>query len=232
MLRSFVLFVSSVVPPAVFGQSLIVGVPSTDVTPKGHVMIAHESQFNRFQAPRNYWNSFTFGTIGLGANTEFAATLYGPGRPATGNNTLAIGLKHRMPLAKAGNRWEPTLAVGAMLPFSLVGRGTGYWGYSAFSFRLPTKTRITAGPSHGTRQVFGVNATKAIVGIEHPFNKKWMFVADWMSGTHDLAASIWGMAYHVNPQLVVIAGYKIPNNARSGKPAPLLEITYTFGKHE
>lgn len=215
---------------AVFAQSVIVSAPSVDITPKGHVMIAHESQFNRFSGGKNYWNSFTFGTVGLGKDTEFAATLYGVGRPASGNNALGIGLKHRPLNIHTKSGWHIESTGGFMVPFSLSGNGTGYWVYGNLGVRAPkTKTRITAGPSFGTRQIFGRRTYSTMLGLEQPINKHWMIVADYFSGTHDLAAAIGGVAWMPRPELMVIAAYKIPNNARSGKPAPLLEVTYTFG---
>lgn len=215
---------------AVYAQSVIISAPSVDITPKGEVMVAHESQFNRFAGGKNYWNSFTFGTVGLGKNTEFAATLYGVGRPASGNNSLGVGLKHRPLNIHTKSGWEIESTAGFMVPFSLSGNGTGYWVYSNLGVRIPkARTRITAGPSFGTRQIFGRRTYSTMVGIEQPLNKHWVLVADYFSGTHDLAAAIGGVAWIPKPQLMVIMAYKVPNNAKSGKPAPLLEVTYTFG---
>ncbi len=47
------------------GQSLIVGIPSTNVAPKREFALAHESQGNVFESG-GYWNSFTFATYCLG----------------------------------------------------------------------------------------------------------------------------------------------------------------------
>jgi hypothetical protein len=49
------------IPSTLFAQTLIVGIPSTDVAPKREFAIAHETQANRFQSG-GYWNSFTFAT--------------------------------------------------------------------------------------------------------------------------------------------------------------------------
>jgi len=211
-------------------QSVIISAPSVDITPKGEVMVAHESQINRFSGGRSYWNSFTFGTVGLGRNTEFAATLYGVGRPASGNNALGIGLKHRALNIHTRSGWHIESTAGFMIPFSLSGRGTGYWAYSNAGVRLPkTKTRLTAGPGYGTRQIFGRDTYSTMLGLEQPLNRHFMIVADYFSGTHDLAAAIGGIAWIPKPHVIVIFAHKIPNNAASGKPAPLIEVTYTFG---
>ncbi|MBY0504217.1 MAG: hypothetical protein K2X03_09915 [Bryobacteraceae bacterium] len=193
-------------------------------------MLAHESQFNRFAGGKNYWNSFTFGTVGLSKDTEFAATLYGLGRPASGNVSLGIGLKHRVLNKQTASGWHWEATSGFMVPFSLSGRGTGLWGYGNVSLRTPkSKTRLTAGPSYGSSQIFGRRAYSTMVGVEQPLSKHFTLVADYFSGTHELAAAIGGFAWHPRRELVVIFAYKVPNNAISGKPAPLVELTYTFG---
>jgi hypothetical protein len=217
--------------PAARSQSVIISAPNTDITHKGEIMLAHESQLNRFSGGQNYWNSFTFGTYGLSKDTELAATLYGVSRPSSRNVALGVGLKHRFLKYESGSGWHIEGVGGFMAPFSLSGNGVGAWGYSAFSVRVPkARTRITAGPSFGSRQIFGQDRTySTMLGVEHPLSKHFTLVADYFSGTHDLAAGIGGFAWHPKRELVVIVAYKVPNNARSGKPAPLIEVTYSFG---
>jgi len=209
-------------------QSLIVSVPSTDVTPAGKAMIAHESQVNAWSQPGVYWNSFTFGTVGVGHNIELAATLYGVSRPGSGNVALAVGYKHRIPLAP-GSLWEPTVAVGQMIPLSLSGLGVGTWTYGAASLRLPgLKTRLTGGPSYGTRQIFGRTAVSAFVGLEQPLSRRVSLIADWFSGRHDLGALVPGVQFNVSHALIIIGGFKIPSSSRAGPPSALVEVTYEF----
>ena len=177
----------------VFSQSVVIGAPSTDITSRGEAMLAHERQFNRFQSGR-YWNSFTFGTYGLSKNTELAATLYGVGRPASGNVALGGGLKHR---------WGPSdrfrLALGGhrrLHDADIVFRLRRRWlGLGNVSLRAPgTKTRVTAGPSYGTSQIFGRRTYSTMLAVEQPVSKHFSIVSDLFSGTHDLAAVIGGFA--------------------------------------
>ena len=74
-LRTFLALITLASAGSLRAQSVIVSAPSVDITPKGEVRIAHESQITRFSGGKNYWTSFPFGTVGLGRNTEFAATL-------------------------------------------------------------------------------------------------------------------------------------------------------------
>ncbi|MFO0680185.1 MAG: hypothetical protein U0169_26925 [Polyangiaceae bacterium] len=215
-------------PKLVSAQSVIVSVPSTDVTREGHVMLAHESQLNTWSQSKPYWNSFTFGTFGVGRNVEVAATLYGVSAPGSGNVAVAGGYKHRVPLARQ-SPWEPTVAFGQMIPVSLSGTGVGFWTYGVASVRLPwTRTRFTAGPSYGSSQIFGSTTVSMIAGIEQPVAKNLFLVADWFSGNHDLGALVPAVQWNVNHSFIVIAGVKIPNGPRGGVVSGLVELTYEF----
>jgi hypothetical protein len=207
-------------------QSVVVGVPSTDVAPKGIAMIAHESQ-GSVKDSKPYWNSFTFGTVGIATNVELAATLYGVGSPM-GKIALSVGYKQRVPLASK-SEWEPTFAFGPMLPISLSGDGVGIWAYGALSVRLPVlRTRFTMGPSYGTRQIFGYTTLHMFAAVEQPLSKKISLIADWFSGTHELGALVPAVQWTVSHSFMLIAGVKIPNSKLAGPVAGMVELTYEF----
>ena len=66
-----------------------------------------------------------------------------------------------------------------------------------------------------------------IGGIEQPITKNWSFIADWYSGTHNLADFIPALQYKVGHQ-VFIAGYKFPNAGSGGKQAFIFEMMLTL----
>ena len=215
-------------------QSLIVGIPSTEITKKKEFVLAHESQYNYLQSG-NYWNSFTFATYGIGKRTELAASVYGVSSPRSNNSSIGLGFKTALPdvRTKWAEKWELKSTVGFMLPISFEGRGVGYWAYSNASIRLPgARTRLTAGPSFGTSQIFGRRAYSTMVGVEQPLTKRWSIVADWFSGTHDLAAGIFAFSFQRDPKTLIIFGYKVANNGQSGKSALMIEVTRSFGGHD
>ncbi len=211
---------------------MIISVPNVDVAKKGETLVAFEGQYGR-PGGSNYFNTFTFATHGIGKNTELAATLFGFSSPGTDNRSIALGFKSVLPwTAGWAKKREVKTGYGFLVPFSFDGRGTGYWAFANIGFRLPvTRTRLTWGPSYGTSQIFGRRTYTNIVGVEHPLTKRWSVVADWYTGTHDLAAAVLAMQYQKR-QLTVITGYKVANNTRSGQNAVMCEITYAFGgKH-
>ncbi len=207
-------------------QSVIVSVPSTDVTRPGELMLAHESQLNLWTYDKPYWNSFTFATYGVGRNVELAVTLYGLSAPGSGNVALAGGYKHRVPLAK-DSPWEPTIAFGQMIPISLSGTGLGFWTFGVASARVPgLGTRLTLGPSYGSKQIFGAPTVSLLAGLEQPITKKVSVIVDWFSGNHDLGAVVPAVQWNATHRFIVIAGVKLPNGERGGVVSGLVELTY------
>ncbi len=99
---------------------------------------------------------------------------------------------------------------------------------SVFGFQS-SKTRFTAGPSYGTKQIFGSTTLHAMGGVEQPFTKHFSLIADYFSGNHDLGALITAVQITPVRQFIIIAGAKFPNDSsRAGPIAGLLELTYEF----
>jgi hypothetical protein len=223
--------------PNFFAQSLIVGIPSADAAPEGTLEFTHESQFYTEGKPRK-WNSFNILCYGMGAETELTATLNNLNN--LNNKDLAFGAgikKIFKPGGKTQADWR--LTTGGNLLFSLRTNEIGGWAYSHISRRIPaTKTRLTAGFSYGSHQQFGYrmrfpessgmtvreNLTPLcfIGGIEQQLFGNWSFIADWYSGTHNLADFIPAIQYRLGHQ-IFIAGYKFPNPGSGGKSAIIFE---------
>jgi hypothetical protein len=231
--RVALLFVSllwmrlGVVP--VSAQSLIVGIPSPETTPKDHMMVTHESQLSPW-SQKEPWNTFNFVTYGLTEHTELALSASNASLKNMDNFSLALGFKTTKPLfLDKFPKNELKVTLGQMVPVSLTGKGVGSWTFSTLSTRIPkTRTRLTGGVSVGTRQIFGRDKVAFIGGVEQPLTKKISLVADWYSGTHDLAAFIPAIQYNINKHDVLIVGYKMPNNDRSGKHAIIIEFNKMF----
>lgn len=219
-------------------QSLIVGIPNAEATPKGAWFFTHESQIETQE--RRAWNTFQFLTYGAGHlgkkllpggfDTEFALSFVNFGRPTTGNRTIAAGIKsvYELP-TKTGKAWQLRGTFGAFVPVSLEGDGPGSWLFSSGSFRIPTlATRLTVGPTYGTPQLFGKEKLGMMAGIEQPlggvFRKRVSVVADWYSGRHDLAAAIPALQFNLPREWIFIAGYKLPNRGAATERAFVVEV--------
>lgn len=206
-------------------QQTIFNVPSADVAQRREIFLQHESQFKPYPNDE-FWLGTHYGTLGVGFNTEIDTTLFNVSNPSSNNIALGVGFKSAIPiLAKEFPQEEIKLTVGEMIPISLEGQGVGNWTYSHASFRIPKlKTRITAGASYGTKQIFGRNAVSFIGGLEQPITKKISFITDYYSGTHALGYFIPGLSYSPNPDLGFFFGYQIPNSRGSGPPGFVFEV--------
>lgn len=210
-------------------QQTIFNVPSADIAQKREVFLQHESQFNPFPND-DFWTGTHYASLGVGFNTELDTTLFNVSTPASNNISLGIGFKSAIPIfAEEFPKEEIKLTFGEMLPISLQGEGLGDWTYGHVSFKVPKlKTRLTAGASFGTKQIFGRNAVSFIGGIEQPITEKISFIADYYSGTHALGFFIPGISYSPNPDLSFFAGYQIPNSRRCGASGFVLEVAKHF----
>lgn len=233
------------------GQSLIVGIPSADVTHEGKFEWTHESQLANLTKSLK-WNSFNFLTYGLCRNTEISVSLNNLGAPSGLNEAIGVGVKRVFLLNKTDAdfdnknhhfldhdfRWT----VGGVLNYSIPREKPGYWLFSHLSYRLPyLHTRLTGGITTGNSPTFGYRPViqqevltevanypvAAMLGIEQPITENLSLIADWYSGTHDLACFIPALQYELEP-LVMIVGYKIPNNPESGAEAVVLETMLRF----
>jgi hypothetical protein len=200
-------------------QQAIVSLPSPDVTPAKKIFLMQESQVRGWE-PGPYWNTTNFYCFGLDGTTELAVTTFNLGVPETGNASVANGFKSVFPvLPSVLGPLEIKATVGAMVLFSLDDRGVGYWVYGHLSGRIPgLGTRLAAGVSIATEQLYARRAAAFITSLEQPlFTPKLNLVAEWFSGEHDLGNFIYGLSYHPDKTWIFVAGHKIPTNQRFGK---------------
>lgn len=210
-------------------QQTIFNVPSADVTPEGKLFLQHESQFRPWK-PGRFVSNTEYSALGIGHNTELDMTLFNVNAPASDNITLGVGFKSAIPiLRKQLPDQEVKLTLGTVVPVSLQGEGVGNWSYTHLSARIPkVKTRLTAGVSAGTRQIFGRNAVAFIGGVEQPVTKRLSINGDWYSGTHNLGLLITGVSVSLPKNTNFYLGYQIPNTKRSGSQGFVLEFSKFF----
>lgn len=220
----------SVVPSC--AMQTIFNVPSADVTPKDRIYFLEEAQFNGSNPGAFYLNT-TYGAVGIGHNTELDTTLFNVGAPATQDISLGVGFKSAIPIPGLKEKFparEFKFTVGTNILFGLEGNGVGNWTYAHLSGRVPKlNTRLTAGISYGTRQVFGQNTTAFIAGVEQPVTKKLSLIGDWYSGTEHFAGYlITGFSYALPKSTTIYAGYQIPNSPQVGNNGFVLQIGKIF----
>jgi hypothetical protein len=224
----------------VFAQQTIINLPSADQTKPGHLFILHETQVRPWE-PEGYWRSTNFITYGITDWLELCTTFYNIDLLGRNKPYTAAGFGYKMAhqlFREQAEDLEVKWTWGQMITTSFDGLGTGLWTYTHASMRLPVlHTRIAAGVSMGSRQVFGGVSESFIssehinfIGsIEHPITKEFGFVMEWFAGNHEMGDLVPGVIYHdKKSEIVMILGYKIGNYGGGITNGIIFEIGKTF----
>ena len=227
-------------------QSLIAGIPSADVAPVGKIMFTHESQINSWQYDKVKWNSFNFMCYGVQKNLELTLSFSNLSNSPVSHESVGFGFKKIIDINV--HIPETKFVFGQNVLYGLNEKSVGGWSYAMFSCRTPKlKTRLTAGLSLGSAELFGYdtstvkdnfgnknftvtrrNPVSFIAGIEQPIiEKKFSIIADWFSGSHDLSALIVGTQLDFE-HIVLISGYKFINYEPVKKGSIIVELMYEF----
>ncbi|MBC7388933.1 MAG: hypothetical protein H7329_06980 [Opitutaceae bacterium] len=229
-----------------YSQSLIAGIPSADVAPEKRFMFTHESQINSWSYDKMKWNSFNFMCYGAAKNLEVTVSFANISNSPLSHESLGLGFKKIIDL-KSVPLPEMKFVFGQNVLFSSDRKSVGGWSYAMFSNKLDrTKTRLTYGLSYGSAELFGYdtlsttqngiterkvterNPFSFMGGVEQPIYKdKFLIIADWFSGTHDLGALISAIQLNFK-HIVLIGGYKFPNLEAAKKGSVIMEIMYEF----
>lgn len=215
-----------------YAMQTIFNVPSADVTEKGHVFFQEEAQTTPWNTDTAYLGT-TYGAYGIGHNTEIDTTLYNVASPANQNISIGAGFKSAIPIPYLKDKFperEYKLTVGSQMLFGLEGNGVGNWTYAHLSGRVPKlNTRLTAGLSYGTHQVFGKDTFSFIAGVEQPVTKNLNIIGDWFSGSEHFAGFlIVGTSYSFKNNVTLYTGYQIPNSPKVGTSGFVIELAKIF----
>jgi hypothetical protein len=229
-----------------FCQSLIAGIPSADVAPEGKLMFTHESQVNSWKYDKVKWNSFNFMCYGVQKNLEFTVSFSNLSNSPVAHESIGIGFKKIIDVPV--HIPESKFIFGQNVLFGLGDKTTvGGWTYAMYSLRTPKlKTRLTFGLSFGSAELFGYdtitkfegnmlkkevierNPLSFVAGLEQPLIKdKFLLIADWFSGRHDLSALIVGTQINFT-HMAFISGYKFQNYENVNSGSIICEIMYEF----
>ena len=210
--------------PGAWAQQTIINVPSLDQTPRGKHFALHESQL-RHWGGRSYWYTTNFYTRGITDRLELAATVYNLGAPTSRYTAGSLGYKTAMPIGwRPLARLRPQAGFGQMLHWSLRGRGADVWSYAQGAVTLPRLgTRLMAGVSRGTPQVFGKRSAHFIGSYEQPLGKHIALLGEWWAGRHEFGDFVPGFNVHAG-SWVLVGGYKFSNKPGTATDGMILEV--------
>ena len=212
-------------------QQTIFNVPTTDVLDRGKVYFELDVSFkpNNSRTVGRFSSFVPRVVVGAGGNVEVGLNITGNIQPGPDSTTLAPTVKWR---ALQGKDNGVAIVVGDNLFIPVRNRSynAGNYAYVEISKTFKSGTRITGGAYDFTRNVVApANRAGGQFGLEHPFNKKVSFAADWFTGKHAAGYFTPGIVFKVAPKITGYAGYSIGNqNASRGNHFFLMEFGYNF----
>ena len=208
----------------------IMNVPSADVAEKKHIFMAHETQFRKKERGK-FWNDTHYTTAGIGHNTELTATFFNLGNLGHDDEVLGTGFKSAIPLKiERIQKYQPKIIIGSMALISLRDHGNGNWTYAAGSITIPqTDTRLTAGISTGTKQIFGHNVTAFMGGFEQKITHDLSLIGDWYSGkSNGFGVFATGLNYNFPHDISFAFGYQRSNTKTIAQNAFIASLGKMF----
>jgi hypothetical protein len=212
-------------------QQTIFNVPSTDVLDKGKVYVELDASLKpNDSASVNKFSSFVPRVVaGAGNYIEVGLNITGNIQPGPDSTTLVPAIKWK-PYQGKENGWSFVVGDHLFVPVHNRAYNAGNYVYAEVSKTFKSGTRLTAGGYYFTDNVV-TNANRAggQFGVEHLFNKKLSFAADWITGKHAAGYFTPGVVFKVGPKITGYAGYSIGNqNASNGNHFFLLKVGYNF----
>lgn len=214
-------------------QQTIFNVPSTDILDKGKVYAEFDATFkpNNSDAVRRFSSFTPRVVVGTGKNVEVGLNISGNIQPGADSTTLVPNVKWRV---YNGEKNGVAIVVGdnLFIPVRNKSYNIGNYGYAQISKTFAkTKTRITGGAYHFTKNTVAPNAGRAggQFAFEQTVNKRLSINADWITGKHSAGYFTPGIAFKPSPKVTGYVGYSIGNsNARRGNNYFILELGYNF----
>jgi hypothetical protein len=208
------LFLIAAFSSVAFAQQTIVNVPSTEVLDQGKVYVEFDSTFKFDKDPNNSVNKFSSFVprvvVGIGNNTEVGVNLIGNIQPGSDATTLMLTAKVKLVNKE---HWSVVGGTHVYIPVRNKSYNVGNYAYLQASRDVGSRTRMTAGAYHTTRNVFAAKAQRAggQFAIEHTLNGKFTVGADWITGKH--AAGYFSPVLTIRPvkKTSVYLGYSIGN---------------------
>lgn len=192
-------------------QQTLFNVPSADVLERGEVYGELDISFKPVE-PK--FSSFVPRVVvGVGGRVEVGLNVTGNVQPGSDSTTLVTAVKWK-PYDGGDNGWAFIVGNHLFIPVRNRSYTVGNYAYAAFSKTLKTKTRLTAGGYHFTRDVVAPGAQRAggQFGFEQPVTEKLTVQADWFTGKHANGYFTPGVTYKLDPKLTSYFGYSLGNS--------------------
>ena len=197
--------------PAARAQQTLFNVPSADVLERGKVYGELDVSFKPVE-PK--FSSFVPRVVvGVGGRVEVGLNVTGNVQPGADTTTIMSTVKWK-PYDGGDNGWAFFVGNNLFIPVRNRPYTVGNYAYAAFSKTFRTRTRLTAGAYHFSRDVVARDAQRAggQFGFEQPVTEEFTVQADWLTGRHSNGYFTPGAAYKLTPKLTGYFGYSLGNS--------------------
>jgi hypothetical protein len=227
-LSAFVLLLFGGFRPAARAQQTLFNVPSADVLDRGKAYAELDVSFKPVE-PK--FSSFVPRVVvGVGGRVEVGLNLTGNVQPGADATTLVPAVKWK-PYDGGANGWAFVVGNNLFIPLRNRSYRLGNYAYAEVSKTFGTRTRVTAGGYHFTKNVVAPGAQRAggQFGLEQPVTKKFTVQADWFTGKHANGYFTPGLAYKLRQNLTGYFGYSLSNsNVTRGNHFLYAEVGFNF----
>lgn len=209
-------------------QQTLFNVPSTDVLDQGQ---AYGELDVSFKPVEPEFSSFVPRVVvGVGGRVEVGLNVTGNIQPGADMTTLVPTVKWK-PYDGGDNGWAFVVGNNLFIPIRNRSYDVGNYAYAEFSKTFSTRTRLTFGGYHFTKNVVTPNAQRAggQFGFEQPVTKRFAVQADWFTGRHANGYFTPGFLYKLSPKLTGYLGYSLGNsNVTNGNHFFYAEVGINF----
>lgn len=222
------------VPAELRAQQTIFNVPSADVLEKGKVYAELDVPLKTNNDPGNIVPRFSSFVprvvIGTGSAVEIGLNVSGNINPGPDSTTLVPAIKWKT-YDGGDNGWAIVFGNNVFIPVRNKPYDIGNYFYAQASKTLKTKTRLSVGAYHFSKNVVARRAQRAggQFGFEQPITSKFGLAADWYTGKHTSGYFTPGVIFKAHSTVTGYASYSLGNsNLRNGNHFFLLELGYNF----
>jgi hypothetical protein len=215
-------------------QQTVFNVPSGDVLDNGKVYGELDVSFKPNKDANNVLQRFSSFVprvvIGVGGRVEVGLNVTGNIQPGDDTMTLVPTIKYKL-YDGGDNGWAFIIGDNLFLPVRHKSYDAGNYVYAEFTKTFKTKTRLTFGGYHFTKDVVAADAQRAggQFAIEQPIDSKFSLAADWYTGNHTAGYFTPGLSFKPHPKMTGYVGYSIGNTKVSrGNHFFLAEIGINF----
>lgn len=205
----FILCIAVIFSPEANAQRNIINVPTSDILPKGDIILRLSNRFRPFE-PEPFVTLSPSVALGVGKDTEVVVGVIT--RIDDEDTAVRADLSVKKVFFLNGTS---RLVLGTRInPFLSEKSAPDSFTYTEISRRIvKTRTQLVSGVYVAGRREALPDRVGAMVGMEQAIlSNKVRLAVDWISGDESYAMLGAGIKYRITPTLTVTSAVSIPNN--------------------